>query len=109
MSERFLRFTYAAIKRYGDRTWTAHTGTIEFNPSYTVSCSKCEKGKFGNDLDVPYIIELSNGTKFLCFINDYWLAADNLLSGAGETANRYADPSLYDEVKRSIEVLNSYR
>jgi hypothetical protein len=38
MNKKFLRFRYAAIKRYGDKRWTAHADYIEFNPNYTVSC-----------------------------------------------------------------------
>lgn len=109
MSERFLKFTYAAIKRYGDRTWTAHTGLIEINPAYTVSCGACERGNFGDAHDRPYIIELSNGTKFLAFFNDYCAEDDDLLSDRGVTANKYAGKAHHEKVKRNIEVLNSYR
>ena len=40
------RFYYAAIKRYGDKRWTAHHDVIEFTPTYTVSVSGCEIGDF---------------------------------------------------------------
>ena len=89
-TRKFLRFTYAAIKRYGDKTWTAHTGVVEFNPTYTA-----------------YIVELSNGTKFLCFINDYCGPDDYLLSERGETANSYAAKSHHDKVKQNIRLLNN--
>lgn len=106
-TRKFLRFIYAAIKRYGDKTWTAHTGVVEFNPVYTVSCSECEKGNFGDEHDRPYIVELSNGTKFLCFINDCCTEDDGLLSERGETANSYAARGHHEKVKQNIRVLNN--
>lgn len=100
----FLTFTYAAIRRYGDKQWVAHSGIIEFNPVYTVSCSVCEKGNFGDAHDVPYIIELSNGTKFLTFFND--IETENLMSERGEMANRYAKKSHHEKVKQLIHLFN---
>lgn len=44
MTKKFLKFRYTAIRRYGEKNWTAKSGVIEFNPNYTVSCSTCEKG-----------------------------------------------------------------
>lgn len=38
--KKFLQFRYAAIKRYGEKKWTAGNGLIEFNPNYVVSCSE---------------------------------------------------------------------
>lgn len=105
-AKKFLKFTYAAIKRYGDKTWTAHTGLVEINPQYTVSCGECEKGNFGDAHDTPYIIELSNGTKFLCFINDS-LGDAEVLSEWGETANAFAARGHHDKVKRNINALNN--
>ena len=106
-TRKFLRFTYAAIKRYGDKTWTAHTGVVEFNPTYTVSCGECEKGNFGDLHDTAYIVELSNGTKFLCFINDYCGPDDDLLSERGETANSYAARAHHEKVRQNIRLLNN--
>ena len=40
MNKRFLRFRYAAIKRYGAKYWAAGDGYIEFNPNYVVSCTR---------------------------------------------------------------------
>ena len=107
MFRNFLRFKYAAIKRYGDKTWTAHVGIIEINPSYTVNCGKCERGNFGNEDDIPYIVELSNGTKFLCFMNDYCLNGGNLLSEEGENANCVVDDSVLERAKQNVRQLNS--
>lgn len=36
MNKKFLKFKYAAIRRYGEKQWTANTDVIEFNPNYTV-------------------------------------------------------------------------
>lgn len=108
MNKKFLRFRYAAIKRYGDKHWTAHDGAIEFNPNYVVNCGECEKGNFGDDHDYPFIVELSNGTKFLCFMHEYGQAAsDDILSEQGETANCYVSDASYSEVKNNIYKLNN--
>lgn len=108
MNKKFLQFRYAAIKRYGDKHWTAHTGVIEFNPNYTVSCSDCEKGDFGNGNDYPYIVELSNGTKFLCFMHNYGTdTEDEVLSEKGEVSNSYAAEACYTKVKQNINKLNN--
>lgn len=32
--KKFLKFRYAAIRRYGEKNWTAASGVIEFNPNY---------------------------------------------------------------------------
>lgn len=109
MNKKFLRFRYAAIKRYGDKHWTAHTDYIEFNPNYTVSCGGCEKGDFRNGTDYPFIVELSNGTKFLCFMHNYGDGKeDEILSDKGEVANSYADETCYTKVKQNINKLNIY-
>lgn len=109
MTKKFLRFRYAAIKRYGDKHWTAHADYIEFNPTYTVNCGGCEKECFGIGDDYPFIVELSNGTKFLCFMHNYGNSAeDEILSDKGEVANSYADETCYDKVKRNINKLNIY-
>lgn len=109
MQKKFLRFRYAAIRRYGDKHWTVHADSIEFNPNYTVSCSGFEKGDFGTGVDLPYIVELSNGTKFLCFLHNYGKdAEDEILSEHGEVANSYAAENCYTKVKQSIYKLNNY-
>lgn len=86
-----MKFKYAAIRRYGEKRWPASNGVIEFNPNYTVGVSSFEKGEFGTENDIPYIVELSNGTKFLCFLHSYGKGAeDEILSDHGEVANSYA-------------------
>lgn len=106
-TQRFLRFRHAAIKRYGERNWAATSGYIEFNPNYTVSLSKCEIGEFGDSRDTAYIVELSNGTKFLCFMRDYGnMPEDEMLSSKGEEANGKAAEIHYETVKYQIYKLN---
>lgn len=105
--KKFLRFRHAAIRRYGDKRWTAIDGYIEFNPNYTVSISTCEKEIVGDAGDCPYIVELSNGTKFLCFMHDYGQDPDDeLLSCKGEEANRKTGEYSYTEVAENIRILN---
>lgn len=107
MNKKFLRFRYAAIKRYGDKHWTAHADYIEFNPNYTVSCGGCEKD-FGIDKDLPFIVELSNGTKFLCYLHNYGTGTeDEILSEKGEVANSYVPPACYLKAKQNIHKLNN--
>lgn len=74
MNKRFLRFRYAAIKRYGAKYWAAGDGYIEFNPNYVVSCSQDEKPLLSNGHDNPFILELSNGTKCLVWMHEYGAA-----------------------------------
>ena len=106
IQKRFLRYSYAAIKRYGDNKWTAHTGIIEINPAYTVSAGECERYGFGDAHDKPYIFELSNGTKFIAFINDC-VGDDEVLSEYDEHANSLAKKSLHENVKNNIHRLNT--
>ena len=109
MNKKFLKFKYAAIRRYGEKQWTANADVIEFNPNYTVGVSGCEKGDFAVGLDYPYIVELSNGTKFLCFMHNYGKdLTDEILSDKGEVANSYAADTCYDKVKKSMNKLNGY-
>ena len=90
-TNKFLKFRYTAIRRYGEKAWAAKSGVIEFNPNYTVSCSTCEKG-LSTDCDTAYIVELSNGTKFLCFMRAFGYAQiEEILSEEGEAANIEAD------------------
>ena len=90
--KKFLRFRHAAIKRYGEKQWTALCGYIEFNPNYTVSVSTCEKNGFSNGAQKAYIVELSNGTKFLAFLRGFGYAqVETILSEEGEQANIEAD------------------
>ena len=103
--KRFLRFYYAAIKRYGDKRWTAHHDVIEFNPNYTVSVSGLEKEDFDYRDDKPYVVELSNGTKFLCFFHNFGDGLDDeILSARGEDFNASVSESIYDEVKKKIRM-----
>ena len=104
-TKKFLRYTYAAIKRYGDRQWTAHTGIIEINPNYTVSAGECERLNLNDAHDTAYIVELSNGTKFITLINDC-VGADEVLSEYGEHANSLARRELHEVIKRNINRLN---
>ena len=104
--KKFLRYTYAAIKRYGDRKWTAHSGQIEINPCYTVSAGEC--ALVLNDAhDKAYIFELSNGTKFIALFNDVLEDAE-VISEQGEYANSLARKELHDEIKRNLYQLDTY-
>lgn len=110
MNKKFLKFKYAAIRRYGEKQWTANTDVIEFNPNYIVCVSGCEKGDFAAGLDYPYIVELSNGTKFLCFMHDFGKdLSDEILSDKGEVTNSYVADECYEKVKKGINKLNGNR
>jgi len=109
-NKHYLKFRYAAIRRYGEKKWTAENGVIEFNPTYTVNCSTCEKPGFSSDKDTAYIVELSNGTKFLCFMRGIFGCAhvEELLSEDGERANIEADQQRdCERTKQNIHRLNS--
>lgn len=65
------------------------------------------KGDFAVGLDYPYIVELSNGTKFLCFMHNYGnMPEDEMLSSKGEEANGKAAEIHYETVKYQIYKLN---
>lgn len=105
---KFLKFRYTAIRRYGEKNWTAESGVIEFNPAYTVSCSTCEKG-LSTDRDIAYIVELSNGTKFVCFMRGTFgtVQVEELLSEDGEQANIESDQQTnVARTRRSLHLLN---
>ena len=88
----FLKFRYTAIRRYGEKKWSAQDGVVEFNPNYTVSVSTCEKEGFSNGAQKAYIVELSNGTKFLAFLRGFGYAQiETILSEEGEQDNIEAD------------------
>lgn len=106
-AKKFLRFNYVAIKRYGDRKWTAHSGQIEINPCYTVSAGECERLALDDPHDRAYIFELSNGTKFIALFNDC-IGDDEVMTEYGEHANSLAKRALSDEVKRNLFKLNDY-
>ena len=92
LNKRFLKFRYKAIRRYGEKKWSAQDGVVEFNPNYTVSVSTCEKNGFSNGAQKAYIVELSNGTKFLAFLRGFGYAqVETILSEEGEQANIEAD------------------
>lgn len=92
LNKRFLKFRYTAIRRYGEKKWSAQDGVVEFNPNYTVSVSTCEKEGFSNGTQKAYIVELSNGTKFLAFLRGFGYAqVETILSEEGEQANVEAD------------------
>lgn len=92
LNKRFLKFRYTAIRRYGEKKWSAQDGVVEFNPNYTVSVSTCEKEGFNNGAQKAYIVELSNGTKFLAFLRGFGYAqVETILSEEGEQANIEAD------------------
>lgn len=92
LNKRFLKFRYTAIRRYGEKKWSAQDGVVEFNPNYTVSVSTCEKEGFSNGAQKAYIVELSNGTKFLAFLRGFGYAQiETILSEEGEQANIEAD------------------
>lgn len=82
MVKRFLQLEYTAIKRYGAKHWQAYRGSIAINTNYVVSCSQAEaKGLQTESNDTAYIVELSNGTKFLTWLSCKapadWLLSDN--------------------------------
>ena len=104
-TKKFLRYNYVAIKRYGDRKWTAHSGQIEINPCYTVSVGECERIVLNDAHDKAYIFELSNGTKFIALFNDC-LAGDEVMSEHGEYANSLAKRALSEDVRRNLYRLN---
>lgn len=106
-AKKFLRFSYVAIKRYGDRKWTAHSGQIEINPCYTVSAGECERIALNDAHDKAYIFELSNGTKFIALFNDC-IDDDEVMSEHGEYANSLAKRALSDDVKRNLFRLNEH-
>ena len=92
LNKRFLKFRYTAIRRYGEKKWSAQDGVVEFNPNYTVSVSTCEKNGFSNGAQKAYIVELSNGTKFLAFLRGFGYAqVETILSEEGEQAYIEAD------------------
>ena len=92
LNKRFLKFRYTAIRRYGEKKGSAQYGVVEFNPNYTVSVSTCEKNGFSNGAQKAYIVELSNGTKFLAFLRGFGYAqVETILSEEGEQANIEAD------------------
>lgn len=92
LNKRFLKFRYTAIRRYGEKKWSAQDGVVEFNPNYTVSVSTREKDGFSNGAQKAYIVELSNGTKFLAFLRGFGYAqVETILSEEGEQANIEAD------------------
>lgn len=100
--KKFLRFRYAAIRRYGEKFWTIQEGLIEFNLNYTVCCSQGKEGDYGEN-EYPYFIELSNGTKFLCFMHDYGHRyGEHVLSEDGELANALSD---YKVIRNQIHNL----
>lgn len=109
--KRFLRLKYTAIRRYGESRYTVAAGVMEFNPNYTVGVSSCEKGEFNTGMDIPYIVELSNGTKFLCFLHNYGSGAeDEVLTEKGEVANSFVDDEkAYAATKKNINKLNNYK
>lgn len=87
-----MKFRYTAIRRYGEKKWSAQDGVVEFNPNYTVSVSTCEKEGFSNGAQKAYIVELSNGTKFLAFLRGFgYTQVETILSEEGEQANIEAD------------------
>lgn len=110
MDRRFLKFRYAAIRRHGERRWTAKPDVIEFNLGNVVGISGCERHGLDYGLDRPYLVELSNGTKFLCYMHAYGDGlTDEMLSDMGEAANSCVDEGCYEHVKRNIYRLNGGR
>ena len=89
LNKRFLKFRYTAIRRYGEKKWSAQDGVVEFNPNYTVSVSTCEKNGFSNGAQKAYIVELSNGTKFLAFLRGFGYAqVETILSEEDRKSTR---------------------
>ena len=108
LNKRFLKFRYTAIRRYGEKKWSAQDGVVEFNPNYTVSVSTCEKDGFSNGAQKAYIVELSNGTKFLAFLRGFGYAqVETILSEEGEQANIEADQQKNAQLtKMLLHILN---
>lgn len=110
MLRKFLKFRYTAIRRFGERKWTAKDGVIEFNPIYTVNISLYEKSELSSDTDTAYIVELSNGTKFLTFMRGVFGRAqsEELLSVEAEAYNLQADQQTnFQRTKSMIHKLNN--
>lgn len=108
MNKKFFRFVYAAIKRYGDKKWTAARGFIEINTNYVVNIAQDERDIASTETDKPFIVELSNGTKYLMFLHSFGTKAeDEILSDSGEVANSYVESSIYGRVKRYINKYNN--
>lgn len=84
-------------------------GWIEFNPNYTVGASTDETGLFGDSQNIAYVIELSNGTKFLAFMNLPILGEDQVLTEYGEAANWAADDSAEKGVAFNIDKYNQIK
>lgn len=102
-NKRLFCYQYAAIRRHGEKKWTAARGHIEINPNYVVSISRDERDIWSTELDKPYIVELSNGTKFLMFMHNYGEdPEDVLLSDSGEVANSYVPDDIYNTAARYI-------
>ena len=105
-----LRFVYAAIKRHGCKNWHPQPGggVIEINPTYVVSVSECGAPELiFNDLDRPFVIELSNGTKILLYLHDYGLVEDEeILCSHGELANTRVDDEVYERCRFYASRLN---
>lgn len=108
LNKKFLKFRYTAIRRYGEKKWVACDGVIEFNPVYTVNVSTCERDGFSSSTDQAYIVELSNGTKFLAFMRNFGRPQiEEILSEEGEEANLMADQqSNFPRTKQNIHRLN---
>lgn len=104
--KRVINLTYAAIRRYGARRWSVCRGAIEINTNYVVSVSQCElQGIYRNSCDLPFILELSNGTKLLAYFHDYGTSTDDeMLGDLAEAANAAVDPGVYSKV--SFYMLN---
>lgn len=109
LTKRFLKFRYTAIRRYGEKKWVARDGVIEFNTNYTVSVSTRENEGLSNNAQKAYIVELSNGTKFLAFLRAFGYAqVEEILSEKGEQANIEADQQKNAQItKMMIHKLNS--
>lgn len=102
--KRIIRFTYAAIKRHGAARWTVRKGVIDINTNYVVCVSSSEiNGLYTNGKDYPYFVELSNGTKLLIYLHDFGTGADGeTISEAGEAANAFVAPEVYNKVSFSM-------
>ena len=104
--KRIINLTYAAIKRYGAKRWSVCRGTIEINTNYLISVGQCEiQGIYRSSCDLPFIVELSNGTKLLAYFHSYGTRTDDeMLGDQAEAANAAVDPDVYGKV--SFYMLN---
>ena len=82
MNKKFFRFVYAAIKRYGDKKWTAARGFIEIN---TNDADGLGIPRYEQIAETPtiYWINVQVRCRFICFItwHTFWTASCDISDG----------------------------